>query len=331
LAQNPYSRGLQRGETQFTTQPQRNGPNQGTPITGCIGCLLPVLLYALLVFMWDLHHPGSTSSTTSRTATDTSYINLFSPTPPPAPQIYYAKFQIHDDSKTNEASTALIIKNEIIRIITVPDITDVPVEKKVAAERGVAVDGVRPAVLKGTVIVTVAALEEQDEWSSLLLVQDGDLRQALLEMKLSGHIPRPPPGGRFLLPTRLTEGANSSVEEDSLVRDFEDTLARKIKGPLVREVYIVGRVMAIHTPALFHKSRSTTNIIDLDLRVPASQRHGYEMALTKYVEDKYRYEHRYDTHYERMPGGRMEDPASRWDLESRPIERPVEARPFVVP
>jgi hypothetical protein len=316
MAQDRHPRGPQRGETQFTTKPSQK---DWSLTDWVLGCILPlVALGAPLLFLGSLALYGffhGFETTTSSTSTDLSS-DLLPPTLPTRPQPYYAEFQVHDGT-TPDAHTVLTIKDELIRIITVSDAEKIPKEKSEAAARGAVVDGVRPTVLVGAVTVTVAALEQQDQWASVLLFADGDLRQALLKQAGEGGLPRPPPGFEVL---------NS---DQSLPPAISQMVEAAFRPPLpIREIYIVGQVQAIHAPSRFHESRSTTNIIDLDVRAHASQIAAYERALVKYVNDTRRYEHRYDPDYIRVRE-KLEYPNEEFKHEH--IEHPVEAHPFAIP
>jgi hypothetical protein len=325
MAHDRHPRGPQRGETEFTTQPPQKDWSPATWVLGCILPLvflgIPLLFIGWLALYGFLHGFESTTSSTSTTLSS----NLLPPTLPFPPHRYYAEFQVHDGA--SDARTVLTIKDELIRIITVAHPSDIPQEKREAAARSAVVGGVRPTILVGAVTVTVAALEQQDQWASFLLVTDGDLRQALLRMAGRSNLPRPPPGFEVVGRGRSPSPAMPERMEPSL------------PPPLpTREIYVIGHVQTIHTPPLFHESRSTINIVDLDLRIPASQIAVYERALAKYVDDTQRYEHRYDPSYyehrpdyEHRPGEDIGNPSNHEDFRSRPIDHPIAPHPFAIP
>lgn len=323
MAQDRHPRAPRRGETQFTTQPS---PKEWSPFDWVFGCILPLVVLGIpLLFLGWLalyglfHDFGSTTTSNTSTTLSSDLSGLLPPSPPPPPQPYYAEFQAYN-GKIPTAHTVLTIKDELIRIITVTDARFIPTEISEAASRGAVVGGVRPTVLMGEVTVTVAPLEEQDQFASVLLFADGDLRQAFLQQAGKGGLPRPPPG--FEIPDNNL----------SLPPAISQMVEAYFRRPLpIREIYIVGHVKEIHAPPRFQESRSTASIIDLDLRVHASEVAAYERAIAKYFDDKVAYEHRYDPLYNDVKGKEGKNPNDRGEFEDKPIEHPVEAHPFAVP
>jgi hypothetical protein len=228
--------------------------------------------------------------------------------------LYYASFQVN--AAGGSGTTVLTVKDELIRMITVASASEIPKERIEAAARNDIVDGVRTTILKGKVTVTVATLEQHDEWVSLLLAEDGGLRQAFLRNTVEGTFPRPPPA----VSKDWIEALSISQMMGISPRDHR---------PLIREVYIVGEVLALHTPTLLHESRSSINIVDLDLRLPEYDRFKYVNALAKYIEDSRRYKHRYDPHYSdtREEGGYGSEGGKGTD-DSLPKDHPMESHPI---
>ena len=318
MTKDRYPHGPQRGETQFTAHTSRE---EYGPIARAIGCILgfvfvglPLLFLGFLAVYGMLHGYGSGTSSMPKEP-----YAMVAPTLPSPPPPYRAEFQVHGKGAPQ---TVLTVSDELIQIIAVARPEDIPKEKREAAAKNAVVGGARPTILVGDVTVTVAALEETDLWTGHLLLVGGDFREAILRTAGgSAAHPRPPPGFPII------EGRPRYPEISTIVESV-------LRPPRpIREIYVVGQVQAIFTPSLFHGSVSTTKIVDLDLRVPASEIAAYERSLSKFVDDTRRYEHRYDPLYriqeEKESGGSYEIRDERPD--SRPIDHPVEAHPMAIP